>query len=384
MTDDELVVHVHTAAQCEPQTREWVDAVLALEQVLADDPALTPARMIVAGRAQFGFVAQRVAQILMLLTKETGDASSSVAWFRRLAAAEGGQATAVKALHGIECAERVELAPDIHLVPILDLERSPTVRMLLDPTANHAFSQIGAPFAALCCAGTVPSAFVPMGVPIDHSDTGEWFDKLDIATRLLALVGDAVPFEAAHWFEYGNPDVNRFVQGGLMRYVPELAPSIYTSRVTVTQGDVEGLLPSFRSLRKSDADRISLALDRLIRSRSQIHPGNRAIDVAIALEVLFMNQDRDEHSYKISLRAARLLGASSDERRRIQGITKAVYDLRSTMVHTGRAKEPLKAGMAKLSAYDVVTAADAVLVRTIRDFLRRGEIPKAWPEIELA
>src|SRR5262249_42264986 len=46
----------------------------------------------------------------------------------------------------------------------------------------------------------------------------------------------------------------------------------------------------------------------IIRSRSQSHPGNRSIDLAIALEVLFMNVDQGEHSYKVSLRLARLLG----------------------------------------------------------------------------
>jgi hypothetical protein len=49
--------------------------------------------------------------------------------------------------------------------------------------------------------------------------------------------------------------------------------------------------PLWRVLRRASC----LVLERIIRSRHQLHFGNRAIDLATALENPFMNSDRDEH-----------------------------------------------------------------------------------------
>jgi len=84
--------------------------------------------------------------------------------------------------------------------------------------------------------------------------------------------------------------------------------------IEVTAAAVDGVFTAYRNLKKSDQGRVNLALERIIRSRCQFVSGNRAIDLAIALEVLFMNTERDEHSYKISLRAARLLRQDSQTR----------------------------------------------------------------------
>jgi hypothetical protein len=69
----------------------------------------------------------------------------------------------------------------------------------------------------------------------------------------------------------------------------------------IIAASVENLLFVFSKLTRDNKDRITLALQRLLRSRGQLHPGNRAIDLAIALEVLFMQTERDEHSYTISV-----------------------------------------------------------------------------------
>ena len=91
-------------------------------------------------------------------------------------------------------------------------------------------------------------------------------------------------------------------------------------------------------------ERVNLALERMIRSRCQFVSGNRVIDLAIALEVLFMNADRDEHSYKISLRAGRLLRADIQSRERAFLEVRRLYDMRSSMVHTGNREEQVHPG----------------------------------------
>ena len=46
----------------------------------------------------------------------------------------------------------------------------------------------------------------------------------------------------------------------------------------IIAASVENLLFVFSKLTRDNKDRITLALQRLLRSRGQLHPGNRAID----------------------------------------------------------------------------------------------------------
>jgi hypothetical protein len=204
------------------------------------------------------------------------------------------------------------------------------------------------------------------------------------AARLLALIPKAIPREAAHWFHYDDPDVALLGQFGLTRQGIELQPTLVTAPVEVTAAAMAGVFSAYRQLKKGDIQRVNLALERMIRSRCQFVSGNRAIDLAIALEVLFMNADRDEHSYKISLRAARLLRAEVSARRKTFLEVRRLYDMRSSMVHTGNVKNAYILDDAKVSAHDIVEAADAICTEAIRAFLRLGGIPSDWRATELA
>jgi hypothetical protein len=138
------------------------------------------------------------------------------------------------------------------------------------------------------------------------------------------------------------------------------------------------------SKKKSDQARITLALQRLVRSRNQRNLGNRAIDLAIALEVLFMSTERDEHSYKISLRLAKLLGGVLSAMRSAFGETQGLYDMRSAMVHSGRAKDGWAVDGMPRSAHELVDATDTRCALAIRKFLALGHIPESWTELELS
>jgi hypothetical protein len=62
---------------------------------------------------------------------------------------------------------------------------------------------------------------------------------------------------------------------------------------------------------------------------------------AIALESLLLGQHHhDQLTYKLRLRAAHLLGLKASARARIRDRVKRLYDLRSTIVHSGRTKVP--------------------------------------------
>jgi hypothetical protein len=206
---------------------------------------------------------------------------------------------------------------------------------------------------------------------------------MDDAARLLALIPKAIPIESVHWFHYDDPDVAMLGQFGLLRHGPELRPIMAAAPVEVAAADVAGIFAAYKKLKESDRGRVNLALERIMRSRCQFVSGNRAIDIAIALEVLFMNVDRDEHSYKISLRAARLLRKDLQARRRTFLEVKRLYDMRSSMVHSGSVKNEYRLDGASVPAHEIVEVVDVICTEAIRAILGMGEIPDDWRDIEL-
>ncbi len=89
----------------------------------------------------------------------------------------------------------------------------------------------------------------------------------------------------AHWYHFDDPDVALLGQSGLSREFEEPQSPFRMSQLTmITRESAVRLLTAYRVLRGEDQLRIRLALQRLIRARNQNHLGNRASDLAIALE----------------------------------------------------------------------------------------------------
>jgi hypothetical protein len=376
MTDAELTALVAEVALTDPRSTPGVVAMLGLATKLAAEPEFAdqPIR-IVGGRQPISteFVAQR-----MLHTARTPGktAAEAVAWMRKIPLVTRGVGGAIKALYGVKCTERIALSDDVVLLPYLELPPSETRGWIFQEhdRANDARVLHGltmAPWAALYRAGTAEPFFSPHGYDFTKAPQTRWLEDLDTAALLLALTPKAIPVEAAHWMHFDDPDLALLSSSGITSGVSEIPSRFRMSELAlVTPDSAGGLLTEWRGVQsEDDRGRLRLALERLIRSRSQLNPGNRAIDLAIALEVLFMNVERDEHSYKISLRAARLLRTSLTDRRRVLLEVKRVYDLRSGMVHTGRAKDKWNIDNVQLSAYDLVESVDVLCMEAIRKFL---------------
>ena len=388
MDDKKLSAIVAEHAKAEPNTREGVDAVLALEQQLKDEPEFLKPRMIVSGRGGHGWLPQFAAQKMLSLVRGGRGADAAVAWLRKAPSITRGSGGAVKLLYGVQCARSIAVTEDIVLLPFSEVPQS-TIRewIVTEHERANEFSLVhgftAAPSAALYRAGTVEPIFVDASRDLHSSAPSTWFNDMDDAARLLALIPKAIPIEAAHWFHYDDPDVAMLGQFGLSRQGPELRPIMTGAPVDVAVADVAGIFAAYKKLKESDKGRVNLALDRIMRSRCQFVSGNRAIDIAIALEVLFMNVDRDEHSYKISLRAARLLRRDLKTRRRTFLEVKRLYDMRSSMVHSGSVKNEYRLDGVSVPAHEIVEVVDVICTEAIRAFLSMGEIPDDWRDIEL-
>ena len=387
MTDEELASLV---TDLQPKAGDQTAAALSKTLELEPEFNGRPYPMVRGPFSNSAFLPFAAARAMLLIAATPGkSAADAVAWFRKIPKILRADGSAVKVLYGVRCSEQIALSNDVVLVPYARLPPS-SAHELMDShfQANAANPVFGypIPYAALCRRGTIDPFFAEQNKHTPRVPFGDWFEELDIAELLLALTPRAAPSEAGRWFQYDDRDI-------------DLTGYTFVSRVTgdfrqkesepalVTPKSAAGLLTAFEAIKKTaHQKRLRLALSRVIRSRSQLNSGNRAIDLAIALEVLFMNQERDEHSYKISLRVARLLRSSLPDRLKAFAEVKKVYDIRSGMVHTGSTDLELNVNGTKRSAQDIVEAADLLCAEAIRRFLELGHIPESdgWREIELA
>ncbi len=396
MTDQELIALVTELAPVEPLTKGWLQAVIVLSKAVDTDPAFVAirSRSVRNIHGTHNLLTPFVSQKMLHYARYTNNPEAAVAWLRRIPELlqQKGDGGALKIVYGVVCEESIRLSEDIVLMPISQLPPSSALERFI-AMHDRSFGEPGLhgivipPSAALYRRGVIESLGTAADVPYTTPPAVSWFRELDVAALLLALIPNCVPLEAAHWFNYDDLDVEMLCQLGISRRGSEsFPPGRLVQPPQVTPESVAGLLPDYYALDKKGKDRLELALHRLIRSRCHLAPGDRAIDLAIALEVLFMNADRDEHAHKIATRVARLVRTSLDDRHIAFTQVKRLYDLRSSMVHNGSAKDSCNVNGVKVSASELVDAVDLLCVAAMRKFLeaRRLRDQGDWWNIELA
>ena len=392
-SDNEFVQLIRSVSGPEPLSTEGVDAMRRLGTRLATKPEFSgPPRAVLSGSGAHGFNTDFAASRMIQIAKDTGDAHKALAWFRKVSKATGATTRAIKALYGVNCDTSIALSETVTLLPFSHVPVSST-RDWIVAEHEHANQQRGLhgfmppPSAALCYEGYLENIFSSPTTDFSDRPSVTWFNTLDEAALLLVLA-PTIPREAARWMDFDDPDIFLLSHFGVMRHSSEWAfeTQRFISPPPIIATSVKNLLPEFSELTQDNKDRITLSLQRLLRSRSQLHPGNRAIDLAIALEVLFMRTERDEHSYKISNRAARLLRSNREGQLPVFNRIRRLYDVRSSMVHSGKTSGEVSIGSSKVSIHELVESVEAICSEAIRKFLTLGGVPAddGWREIEFS
>lgn len=127
--------------------------------------------------------------------------------------------------------------------------------------------------------------------------------------------------------------------------------------------------------------RLSLAIKRFNGYYDRETPEDGIIDTFIGFEAL-LTENNHEITYKLSLRAANLIGESAQERETIFNDIKAGYKLRSLIVHGDELKKQfdLPSRQAKVNLKDFGEAMSRYLAKAI---LRVSALGLAKPETEL-
>ncbi len=121
------------------------------------------------------------------------------------------------------------------------------------------------------------------------------------------------------------------------------------------------------------------SLSRAVRANHRTDISDRAIDVGMAVEIIFLHGEsgvgaKGELRYKISNRGAWLLGKDKNHRKEIVKAIKKGYDVRSAAAHTGQIDK---------KEISHVNSMYSICITSLRKILDMGEFPTDWNEIVL-
>ena len=173
------------------------------------------------------------------------------------------------------------------------------------------------------------------------------------------------------------------LQGGSMGY--NYGPFGYATEVG--QSEIDEAKHLYELLTNLDPDvekKLQVAIDRWIKSKTIQMPEDKIIDLGIALEALYLSEGTKEQlTLQFRLRAAWHLGENKEQRKALMKEFKAIYDWRSTVVHTG--KLPNKTRKTPFTQKEVevfITNAQNLCRDSIMKILAEGKFPD-WNDLIL-
>jgi hypothetical protein len=207
-------------------------------------------------------------------------------------------------------------------------------------------------------------------VPVDFTDLRD-------ALLCIGLVGPVAPYELLTWLD--PPEWAPIL--GVAFSAPIHEGSFPSSQwPSEAAGQARELYERFLQLSQSDKDLMRLRMQRLNSAMRRRNPVDAAIDLGITLESLFLDDAEGELSFRLRLRAARLLRQDYDDRVHVYNLVNDLYAVRSAAVHRGR----LPTTYRSRTIDDLLKAGFALAAEAITAFLQTNEPQQDWLKITLA
>jgi len=219
--------------------------------------------------------------------------------------------------------------------------------------------------------------------PVDYTDLRD-------ALLCIGLVGPVAPYELLAWLE--PPEWAPIL--GVTLEAPFHEGSASSSQwPSGAAMQAQELCERFSRLSPSNKDLMRLRMQRLSSAMRRQNPVDAAIDLGITLESLFLNDTNEELSFRLRLRAARLLRQNYDDRVYVFNLVNDLYAVRSAAVHSGRLtttngffttelRKRLRSPYKSKPIKDLLKAGFALAAQAISYFLQTGE--PDWNQITLA
>ena len=283
---------------------------------------------------------------------------------------------------GVTLEEEMNLYDGIRLLPLPETDESLSStypNLLPDSELRHRFREA----VLIEEQRTVSPQFIR---PDDDSEfvtkaTSQQAPDFDPRTFCLSLslVTTRHAYISMEWASMSEDEFINLLSGSAYQYVvvqtPELSLPVTASEIAEAQTVYE----KFRNSTTGTQKRLKIPLTRLaVSTDNNRSPLDRIIDLAIALESLYLPGIKDELLFRLRLRAAKHLEDTVEKRKAIAKTLGVFYEVRSSVAHTGSPP----------SEYDtlpdligILAATQAVCRRSIRKIVEQGQEPD-WSDVD--
>jgi hypothetical protein len=297
----------------------------------------------------------------------------------------------VMVVAGINISSAADVTEMIRLVPFNDLPRTPSwndaARYAGATLLPHGMSTLPLPLAALVARVTVSDPVATTATSGSYVTVGassEIRSTLEEIRLALTCVGPSRPVSVVEWFEFVDPLLSHLNSpGGMSMTYDDLRHGYPWMEVQHESADMAAVARQYSQLADGGTRaRLARALRRLNFAMRRADVGDRAVELAIALESVLVG-GRGENTFKVSLRASLIIPADRARRIAARAIVSAIYDVRSAVVHSGEAANKVRVrGRGEVSTATVVNEGLVITADVLRQLIGRGAIP-VWEDLEV-
>lgn len=353
--------------------------------LLAAQPEFQPDRIIDPG------VASAVIGPALVQQGRRRGAGAAVEWLQKILSTRKARGFNVQALYGIRIASVTPLVDDINLIPFDALPDSRQKKGLLEhpllspyhPPPFYAFTK---PSAALI----VPAERTLFFVKPNTAQTQEprvrvgWETRFNDMRHCLAFSHGEPIISGPSWFQYEDSD---YEEVGPVRFSASMPHQEILPMPIVEEGEMDlckaaKTVRAYFALDEGIRRKVRTAIERVHLAFIRSSPEDKALELSIALETLLIDSP-GEHTFKISLRAALLTAENINTGATNRAMIRALYTLRSNLVHGGQSKSEVKVDGKKVSSRDVAKRATKITISVIQSMLTAGKSPD-WSDVELS
>jgi len=237
---------------------------------------------------------------------------------------------AIVAVGGIKVDRAYDLGNGMQLVPWKDVVPSRSKRAIDEAEPFHR--SFYDPDCALVRDVELPRLHV------EYTETRKHIRFRDLTTEMdmllcLGLFGPTAPVLLAAWLE--APEWAPMIRGSLSMPFVE-GPGRATPLPEKDAVEASRLFSTWVGLTEGRKAELRVPMQRLNSAMRRPSLVDSAIDLGIALESIFLPDGRGALTFRLRVRAARWLGSTPGERRRLSAVVGDLYAVRSKAVHEGR------------------------------------------------
>lgn len=360
------------------------DLAARLADVLRDQPEFSGKNlMIKMGLSAINFLFLAPEHLMWRAQRDSAEAA--VNWLEALIATNRAHAWWLMPVWGLEVTHPVPLASGASLIPFSALPDSEHRRRfegrpLLEPFPSALSRE--PPGSVIMLETVIDPLFYDDNSASMLRLDDNIFTLMDDIRRCLSLIGPAALLSSWRWLQFESEDLAKLAPTGTSSSYVEIHPARLLRYGAFDAERAHQLIERYLALQDSDRSRIGLSLDRFERAMRRHAPGDAAIELAIALDSL-LGDGNTELTWRVSLRSALILGGSRADRIQIRSVIKALYDVRSQLVHEGKIAQAIKIKkIGKLSVDDLLKQGRIIAARILEAAILRGHLPD-WFEEEL-